>query len=698
MVRIVRKILWALLLGLVSFQSAEAGVVLVLSGGGTRGFAHIGVIEVLEQNNIPIVGIVGTSIGSLMGALKASGYDAEAMRRIVAELDLPSLLSENTGPMFVFTGDDRRAKGSTITALSYQKQGDQRGPRGILTGDKLYRYFAQLMRHVSAKDFYHLPIPYAAVASDIHTGEKVVLRRGGLASAMRASMSIPGLFEPWEIDGRLLVDGGVVSNLPVYTAREIFPGIPIVAVDVSESPSKERPINSFIDVIDQSLAILMRRTTNEESRAADLLLSPHVNSFSFLDSSEADAIIKEGRRVALDKLDAIQRLSARGPALFTSANVEVTSDVVGDVEVVGLPEKMARNLRKRCLVWVGKTIDQKRIEDAIERLVRSPGIANVDYQTGRTESGDVLVRLEVRQTPEIEVGLSGYTTNLHNNRWLYVKGAARGLLSEYDTMSGVLRIGDQWGIDLSYQTAPEGMNAWRFNLSAQNWEVRSSAGTRDWDRFAFGVNRVYQWGDVNVGLGLAYEHVGGDSISDEDDRNSIGPTFFAAYDTLDIPGDPTKGYAWRINAWWPDFDEVLYRFTYFKPLEVTGHLRTYFRLGYAEGDLDRCSHGTYLGAAEELYTAAARPVEAERMAWANLAFRRVLSRSVLGIVAVELFGSYGYAMDKDYGRIDSPWEVGVAVNFPNNIVDIKLAALYGSEEFKVGFFMGVPIWDHYPLP
>ena len=86
------------------------------------------------------------------------------------------------------------------------------------------------------------------------------------------------------------------------------------------------------------------------------------------------------------------------------------------------------------------------------------------------------------------------------------------------------------------------------------------------------------------------------------------------------------------------------------------------------------------------------------MAWANLAFRRVLSRSVLGIVAVELFGSYGYAMDKDYGRIDSPWEVGVAVNFPNNIVDIKLAALYGSEEFKVGFFMGVPIWDHYPLP
>jgi NTE family protein len=178
----------------------------------------------------------------------------------------------------------------------------------------------------------------------------------------------------------------------------------------------------------------------------------------------------------------------------------------------------------------------------------------------------------------------------------------------------------------------------------------------------------------------------------------VGPIFFAAYDTLDIPADPTEGQAWRLNLWWPDAEEVLYRITYFKPLEVGPMWRTYLRLGYAEGNLDTEGHGVYLGAAEELYSIAAHPIEAERMVWANIAFRRILKRSVWGIVAAEIFGSYGYAMDKEYEKIAAPWEVGLAFSVPNNLINVKLAAMYGSEEFHFGFFLGIPIWDHYPLP
>lgn len=695
----VRKLLCVLLaLCLPPSLAAEAGVVLVLSGGGTRGFAHIGVIEVLEERKIPIVGIVGTSIGSLIGALKASGYDAAEMRRIVGDLDLPSLLAENTGPMFVFTGNDRRARTSTVSALTYKKSGRQRGPLGILTGDKLYQYFTQLMRHVTVTDFYDLPIPYAAVATDIRTGEKVVLHGGSLPSVMRASMSIPALFEPWEINGRLLVDGGLVSNLPVDAARELFPGIPVIAVDVSESPSQDRELNSYIDVIDQSLAVMMRKTTGEEGKHADLLISPRVRNFSFLDSTKADDIIGRGREAILPHMDEVARLSDLGPGILDLNGTRFTSNIVGDVQVEGLSDGMASDLRKRCLVWVGRPLDRDRIEHAVQRLTESPSIATVDYQLGRTASGDVLVRLDVRQSPELEIGVSGYTTNLHHNRWLYVKGVARGLFSDYDNLSGVLRLGEQWGIDLTYQTAPESMNAWEVNLAAHNWRIDSSDGVRDWDRYTVGVNRLFRWGDVRLGVGLAYEHVEGTRGASGDGHNAVGPTFFAAYDTLDIPGDPTKGHAWRLNAWWPNLEELNYRLTYFKPLEVGDNWRTYFRLGYAEGDMDFRSHAAYLGAAEELYSVSSRPVEAERMVWANVAFRRILNRSVLGIVAVELFGSYGYAMDREYKKIASPWEVGLAVNFPNNIIDAKLAALCGSEEFKVGFFLGVPIWDHYPLP
>ncbi|WP_158612333.1 patatin-like phospholipase family protein [Fretibacterium sp. OH1220_COT-178] len=694
-----RRFLCALLvLCLSPSLAAEAGVVLALSGGGTRGFAHIGVIEVLEEHKIPIVGIVGTSIGSLIGALKASGYDAAEMRRIVGELDLPSLLAENTGPMFVFTGNDQRAKRSTVSALTYKKAGPQRGPLGILTGDKLFQYFTQLMRHVSVTDFYMLPIPYAAVATDVNTGEKVVLRGGSLASAMRASMSIPALFEPWEVNDHLLVDGGLVSNLPIHTARELFPGCPVIGVDVSDTPSRERALNSYIDVIDQSLSIVMRRTTEEEGRYADLVIAPQVRSFSFLDSSQADAIIGRGREAALAHIEAIGRLSDAGPGILDLNIARSTSNTVGDVRVRGLPQKVAEDLRRRYLVWVGRPVDVERIEGALRRLMESPSIATVDYQLGRTGSGDVLVQLDVRQSPELEIGVSGYTTNLHRNRWLYVKGIARGLFSDYDSLSGVLRLGEQWGLDLSYQTAPEPMNAWEINLAVHKWKMETTGGMRDWDRYALGVNRVFRWGDVRLGVGVAYEHVEGTRGAGGDERDAVGPTLFASYDTLDIPSDPTEGHAWRLNVWWPNLEELNYRLTYFKPLEVGDDWRTYFRLGYAEGDLDFRSHAAYLGAAEELYSVSTRPVEAERMAWVNVAFRRVLKRSVLGIVAAEVFGSYGYAMDREYRKIASPWEIGLAVNFPNNIIDVKLAAMYGSEEFKVGFFLGVPIWDHYPLP
>jgi len=678
---------------------SEAGVILVLSGGGTKGFAHLGVIETLEENGVEILGIVGTSMGALMGALRASGYSTQDMHEILRKLDLPALLSENTGPMFVFTGNDRRAKTNTMPTFTYKKSGKQRGPKGILTGDKLYGYFSQLMRHVTETDFYHLPIPYAAVATDINTGQKVVLRNGNLAAAMRASMSIPMLFEPWKIDDHLLVDGGVVSNLPVYTAQELFPGLPVVAVDISDELSTT-PVGSYMDVIGQALTILMRKTTNEEAQAADILLRPKIAGLGMLDTGDPEAIIKLGRDAAMEKIDEIKALSETGGAtLFTLQNQRNLTNIIGEIEIHGLPPKMSELVRKKMLVWVGREVDTKKLDEQMEKLSAAPGVELADYQLGRTDKGDVLIRIDVRQSPEIKYGISGYTTNLHHNRWVYLKGEARGIFSEYDSLIGVAKIGEQWGFDLSYQTAPQPMNAWQINISAQNWQPAGSRDdVRNWDRYAIGASRLFTWGDVNVGIGYAYEHVNGDSISDKDSTDSGGLTFLAEYDTLDIPSDPTKGYSWRISAWWPDFDEIIYRLSYFKPLEVSDVWRTYFRFGFAEGDMNRRSHAVYLGAAEELYSVARHPIEAERMIWTNIAVRKIISRSAIGIFAGEIFGSWGYAMDKEWHKVEAPWEVGLAVNFPNNIVDVKLAVMYGSEQWKAGFFLGIPIWDHYPLP
>jgi NTE family protein len=267
------------------------------------------------------------------------------------------------------------------------------------------------------------------------------------------------------------------------------------------------------------------------------------------------------------------------------------------------------------------------------------------------------------------------------------------VFSDLDSIRGVIRVGEQWGFDVSYLTAPEPLSSWEIRLTGQKWAMNTSGGSREWERYSLGGQYLFRAGDVRMGAGVAYERVEGNGGD-----NFAGPTFFAAYDTLDIPADPTSGEAWRVNVWWPNLDDVLYRATFFKPVRVDKMWRTYLRVGYAEGSMNEDGHAAFLGAAEELYSISNRPIEAERMVWANIAFRRILKRSVWGIVAAEVFGSYGYAMDRNYDKIAAPWELGVAISIPNNLVNVKLAAMYGSEEFKVGFFLGVPVWDHYPLP
>lgn len=677
--------------------SAEGGVVLALSGGGTRGFAHIGVIEVLEEQGIPVVGIVGTSIGSLIGALKASGYDAKAMRRAIEELDLPSLLSENSPPMFSLTGNTRKNSRqiNTVPTLSYRRKGNQSGPLGILEGDRLFEHFRLLLRNLEVADFNRLPIPFAAIATDLRTGDKIVLRSGSLASAMRASMSIPGLFEPWEINGRLLVDGGLVSNLPVETAKELFPGFPVIAIDVSDYPTEDRRISNFIDVIDQSLTIVMRRTTVQEAALADIIITPQVREFSFLDNTVAPKIIQRGRDAVLPQIEKIKELSSLASVDFLPLASNPPGPIlVGDVQIQGLPKNITQQLRKRYLRWVGKPLDHAEVEQSLEQLMLTSDILTVDYRLEALDGEKYTLILDVRKRPDIEIGLSGYTTNLNPNRWVFLKGVARGLFSEMDSLRATIYAGQQWGIDLSYLTAPEPLNAWEVLLSARNRKMETNMGKREWDRYAAGAVYHMRLGELDMGLGLAYEYVDGK----EGYANSWGPTLSFSYDTLDMPSDPTTGQVWRFNLWWPNAEEVLYRFTYFKPVKVGELWRTYVRVGYAEGNINKQGHAAYLGAAEELYSISGKPIEAERMVWANIAFRRVLKRSVFGIVATEVFGSYGYAMDKDYEKIAAPWEVGMSVSIPNNLINLKLAAMYGSEEFKLGFFLGVPIWSMYPLP
>ncbi len=431
----------------------RGGVVLALSGGGTRGLAHIGVLEVLEEEGIPIAGIVGTSMGSIIGGLAASGYSSAELREVIAGLDLTNLLSEKTNPIFVPLSQDSVSPRSKGPWVAISSSGDVVGPLGGMSGVKLLERFAQLASRSQIVRFDELAIPFAAVATDLETGEKVVLRTGSLATAMRASMAIPALFDPWPVGGKLLVDGGLVSNLPVETAKDLFPGYPVIAVDVSGTLKKRKDIRSLVDVIDQSLTIFTRRNVENEIMKADLVISPSVAGVPIFDLTHASRLIESGRQATMDRMAAIRNLAENAPPVAQRESLCIAA-TVASIRVEGATADLERRIKNRYRYWIGKPLSNINMVRASREIGDQEDVLAVDYRF--EEAGENLdVIFVVQRNPELEINFGGYTTNLHPHRWVYIHGVRRDLFTDGDSLRFNAKVGSQWGIDASYLTSPK---------------------------------------------------------------------------------------------------------------------------------------------------------------------------------------------------------------------------------------------------
>jgi NTE family protein len=236
---------------------------LALGSGGARGFAHLGVLKVLEEENIPISYIAGSSIGALVAALYASGLGLDRLYKLAKS----------------FRRND-------FIDLTIPKM-------GLIAGKRITEFIRLLTK---GKQIEELAIPVAIVATDLQTGAKVVFRQGDVARAVRASISIPGIFVPAEVDGRLLVDGGVVDRVPVSVAREMGADI-VIAVDVSPV-NVNGEITSIFDVILQSLDILQDEIVSHRQLASDVMIRPRVETYSSRAFTDVEEIIAAGEEEA----------------------------------------------------------------------------------------------------------------------------------------------------------------------------------------------------------------------------------------------------------------------------------------------------------------------------------------------------------------------------------------------------------------
>jgi NTE family protein len=274
---------------------------LVLAGGGAKGAAHVGVIKVLEELGVPIDYIAGTSMGAIVGGLYASGMSADELANAIRSIDWDDIFNDKP----IRKDRDFRRKLDDEGFLIRYKLGFNDGaftfPRGAIDGQKLNLVLRELSkRAIGIHDFDKLPIPFRAVAADIETGEPVAIGSGDLAKAMRASMAVSGIFPPVEIEGRLLVDGGLAKNLPMDVARKMGADI-LIVVNFPDQFRKRKELNSAVALVLQSLDLLIAQNSRlqlKTLRSDDILIVPALGDIGATSFDRAADAIPIGEKAA----------------------------------------------------------------------------------------------------------------------------------------------------------------------------------------------------------------------------------------------------------------------------------------------------------------------------------------------------------------------------------------------------------------
>ncbi|SFM38924.1 NTE family protein [Marinobacter pelagius] len=446
---------------LLAQERERARVGLVLSGGGAKGMAHVGVLRVLEEMNIPVDVVVGTSAGSAVGALYASGMPVARIEEQFIELDWLSSFRDDPGRVYKpirRKQDDWRFP--VLPGLGVRADGLHVGG-GIVAGQNLGFILNELTRNAAlVEDFDRLAIPFRAVATDLATGEQVVIGRGNLAEAVRASMSIPGVYAPVELDGRLLVDGGVANNLPVSVARDMGADV-IIAVDITDPLMDTDDLREAFSVVGQLTTLLTRRNTEQQLDLLDerdILIRPDLRGHTSADFYQAPLLFELGATAARNHASELRPLQvSRTDWTGYKARMATRAFSAGPIARIEIESsrRLARDfLRERIRQRVGEPLDVPALEEDLKRIYGLGYYETVSYSLSPSPDGTVLVIQPREKTwgPNyLSFGL-GYEDNFDGETRFNIASALR--------MTELNRLGGEWHTGLQLGTEPWVRTQW----------------------------------------------------------------------------------------------------------------------------------------------------------------------------------------------------------------------------------------------
>jgi NTE family protein len=574
---IIKKVLAAIVVCLASLvvqaadEPARPRIGLVLSGGGARGAAHIGVLKVLEEMHVPIDAIAGTSMGAVVGGLYASGMSAQEIERVLRAVDWQEAFSDRLPRRDL--GFRRKQDDNNFLvryALGVNRDGFKL-PKGLIQGQKLSQVLRRATLSVAeVNDFDRLPIPFRAVATDLESGAPVIMKSGDLVTAMRASMSAPGVFIPAERDGRLLVDGGLVKNLPVDVARAMGVDV-LIVVDVTFALFSRDELNSPIEIALQMLAITMRGPT-EQQRASlgpnDVVIDPKLGTFGTTDFAHVVKASNLGEQAARGTRDRLAGLSldedryraylarrySRGSAPPT---IEFVRTDAGGRRYQQTVEETMKDV-------IDRPLDAARVEGHLSDLYALDLFESADY-TLVEDRGETGIEFHLRRKSwgpnYIRFGLNIEDDFEGNSRY---NVAARFISTELNVLGGEwltdLQIGDHprvysefyqpLGFEHRYFLSPHiGMDI--RNLEVRDvderiteYRVRDYAGGLDFGR------ELGKWGEWRVGLfrgaGSSRVRIGDPSLP-ETSYDSGGYFIRLTYDQIDSLFFPRDGEQFQMQ-------------------------------------------------------------------------------------------------------------------------------------------------------
>ncbi len=374
---------------------------LALSGGGARGLAHVGVLKVLEEMRIPISCITGTSMGAIVGGTYASGRSADEMAKIVVAARWEDIFRDAPPRKEIAV----RRKFDDYKTLFKPEFGVKDGglmlPKGVIAGVSIEAFFRELATPAfGIGNFNKLPIPFHAMATDIETGESVVLDHGSLSQAMRASMSVPGAIAPVEIDGRLLVDGGIANNLPIDEARKLC-GDVIIAVNISTPPLKRDEITSALSVTAQLINFLGKQTVDQQIRSLgpnDVLIAPELGDISAGSFRRAEDAITIGEKATRAMADKLARYSVP-PEQYAALRMKQVAEAkalgsVDEIRVEGLKRTNPAVAMSLVESKPGEPLTEEKLGADLRRIYGTGDFESINYQIVGGETGPRAMLIE----------------------------------------------------------------------------------------------------------------------------------------------------------------------------------------------------------------------------------------------------------------------------------------------------------------